>query len=57
MDKFKKEHIPFSWDKLKNENDEEYMSYEQPISPDEWKDRISRMQNGIPIKAESVKGI
>lgn len=40
---FKLKHLPFSWDIISNEDLDEELT-EQPIKPDEWAERISRMK-------------
>lgn len=42
--KFKLDHIPFPWDRIdKREVDIDYDPDEGMLTPDEWRDRISKL--------------
>ena len=52
--RFKAEHLPFTWDKINKETID--AEYEQPISPNEWLDRISKMRPaGGVSKPEEIR--
>lgn len=57
--KYKKEHMPFYWDVINHAEVDsvDSMDAEQPISPDEWAQRIAGMTKATkqdPNKVQSI---
>jgi len=48
--RFKLSHVPFPWDEINKQTVDDIEEYEQSISPDQWLERISRMQTVGVVK-------
>ena len=58
--KFKADHLPFTWDVVNKHtlDNIEGLDTEQPISPDEWLERISKLKpKGKTVSADELKNI
>ena len=56
--KFKLDHIPFPWDRInKKEVELDEEPTEQPVSPAEWMERITKLKPGtVAADVEEIKG-
>ena len=58
--RFKVQHLPFPWDKVAIDIDEEFQTMgeiiDQPITPNEWADRIKNMTAQGEAKLKDLEG-
>lgn len=52
FNKFKKEHLPYSWDRIASDPDENERDPEEVLTINQWKDRIASLQSA---KVEIIK--
>jgi len=54
--RFSIEHLPFPWDTI-NKDNVDGVEYEQPINPDQWRERISKLSGNKKADLKTVEKI